>query len=93
MLAIDHGADGIDRRSIGRIADRRLGIRLVSLEERILFQLLLDEFAKLLVRQLQQLNSLLQLGSHYQRLALPEIKPLAECHDGLGNYRLNLSPR
>ena len=52
----------------------------VALEERILFELLLDECREFDVRHLQQLDRLLQLRRHDQRLALAELQSLGQRH-------------
>ena len=66
---------GIGRRFAGDL-DARLG--LLALEQRVLFQLGLDIFVELLVRQLQQLDRLLQLGRDDQPLPLPNLEPLTD---------------
>jgi hypothetical protein len=50
-----------------------VGGRILPLEQRILLQLAFDVVAELQVRQLKQLDRLLQLLRHLQRLALPEL--------------------
>ncbi len=54
-----------------------------ALEQRILLDLALDIGRELEIRQLQQLDRLLQLRRHHQRLGLPKIEPLGKRH-GLG---------
>ena len=58
----------------------RLGIlvSLVALQQRIAFQLGVDEGLDLKIRHLQQLDRLLQLGRDDQPLALPYLQPLSE---------------
>ena len=53
------------------------------LEERILHELLLDVGGELEVRHLQQLDRLLQLRRHHQRLGLPKIEARGDCHDAV----------
>ena len=69
------GAGGFRR--LRRLA-RRLGLgrRFIALEQRILLDLGIDIEGKLDVRQLQQLDRLLQLRRHDQRLRLPKIETL-----------------
>ena len=58
-------------------AGRRLVARwLAEFQKRVLLDLGLDEFAQFEVRQLQQLDRLLQLRRHDQRLALPKLQAL-----------------
>ena len=52
----------------------------VALQQRILLQLLFAILGKLDVRQLQQLDRLLQLRRHHQRLALADLQPLRQRH-------------
>ena len=58
-----------------------LGRRVVALEQRVLLDLALDERRQLEIGKLQQLDRLLQLRRHDERLGLPEIEPLRERHD------------
>ena len=51
--------------------DLAVALALVALQQRIAFQLGLDEGVELQVGQLQQLDRLLQLGRDDQPLALP----------------------
>jgi hypothetical protein len=68
---------GLRRLGLGR----RLGGRaVVALEQRILLQLALDIGRELQIRQLQQLDSLLQLRRHHERLGLAEIESLGQRH-------------
>jgi hypothetical protein len=48
-------------------------LALIALQERVALQLRVDESVELDVRQLQQLDSLLQLRSDDEALALPEL--------------------
>jgi hypothetical protein len=81
----------IQQRRIAVIAvfgGRRLGLArglavrrgIVSFEQRVRFELLLDESRHLDIRQLQQLDRLLQLRRHHQRLGLTQIEALGESH-------------
>ncbi len=54
------------------------GVSLVALQQGIAFQLGLDEGLQLQVRQLQQLDRLLQLGRDDQPLPLPDLQPLTD---------------
>ena len=54
------------------------GLALVALQQGIAFQLALDEGFQLKVRQLQQLDRLLQLGRDDQPLPLPQLQTRAE---------------
>ena len=58
------GCGGVGRRGFRRAAGVR--IALVPFQQRVLFQLAFDVLAELDVRQLQQLDGLLQLGRHDQ---------------------------
>ena len=51
-----------------------------EVKKRILLEFGLDIGRELEVRQLQQFDSLLQLRRHDERLRLPEVQPLRECH-------------
>ena len=53
---------------------------LVTLEERVALQLLVDEGLELDVGHLQQLDRLLQLRRHDESLALAEFEPLVQRH-------------
>ena len=64
-----------------------------NLEERILCQLLGNDGFKLEVGQRQQLDRLLQLLAHYQRLRLADVKAGAESHGHGSSYKAKLSPR
>ena len=46
---------------------------LVTVQQRVALQLLLDEGGNFQVGELQQLDGLTQLGRHHQRLRLPEL--------------------
>ncbi len=50
-----------------------LGAHFARLQQRIAFQRIADEGLDLEVRQRQQLDRLLQLRRHHQRLRLPEV--------------------
>jgi len=78
------GCRGIGGRRLGRDRLRRIGRGFVALEEGVLLDLALDIGVELDIRELQQLDRLLQLRRHDQRLALPDIEPLNECHDKCG---------
>jgi hypothetical protein len=54
----------------GFARDRRLGTVAGTLQQRIALQFLLDESRQVEIRQLQQLDRLLQLRRHDQGLAL-----------------------
>ena len=56
----------------------RLGVALVALEQGIALQLGVHEGVELKIRQLQQLDRLLQLRRDDQTLALPYLKSRAE---------------
>ena len=58
----------------------RVRVAVIAFEQRVLFQLAFDVLAELDVRQLQQLDGLLQLGRHDQRLALFERQVLRYGH-------------
>ena len=61
------------------------------LEQGVLFDLSLDKFGQLDIRQLQHLDCLLQLRGHHQRLALAQLKPLRKTesiHEMLRSERL-----
>ena len=62
----------------GRCVDLAAGLGVLALQQRIAFQLGLDEGVQLKVRQLQQLDRLLELGRDDQPLALPNLKPWSE---------------
>ncbi|MNN92277.1 hypothetical protein D3C81_2105340 [compost metagenome] len=51
---------------------------LFALQQRVALQLALDEGLQLEVRQLQQLDRLLQLGRDDQPLTLSDLKPLTD---------------
>ena len=82
LISIDgFRADYLDRGvtpTLDRL--RRVALRLLALQQRIAFQLGLDEVLQLEVRQLQQLDRLLQLRRHHQRLRLPEVEAGAQRH-------------
>jgi len=63
----------------------RLGLALrfagALLEERVFFQLLGNEAFNFEIAQRQQLDRLLKLGSHDQRLALAKIEARSQRHD------------
>ena len=63
-----------DRRGV----DLAAGLGVLALQQGVLLQLGLDESLQLKVRQLQQLDRLLQLGRDDQTLALPYLQPLSE---------------
>jgi hypothetical protein len=71
-------ARGIALGGSGRFAGRPSGA-VVPLQDRIALQLLLAIFGQLDVRQLQQLDGLLQLRRHDQRLALTHFQSLTDC--------------
>ena len=76
-----------------RLRARRRGA-VVALQQRIAFQLCSQYSASSMIRQLQQLDRLLQLRRHDQGLALPDFKSLpqpAMCCSSL--YSENFSPR
>gem|GEM_PF-5604965 len=54
------------------------GVGLVALQQGVAFQFGLDEGLKLQVRQLQQLDRLLQLGRDDQPLPLSDLQPLTD---------------
>ncbi len=66
----------------GLAIGRRLAfaLTLAALQKRILLQRFVDELRHLDVRHLQQLDGLLQLWSHNQRLRLPQIEASVERH-------------
>ena len=76
------GAGGVERG--GRRAGLGLGtgrVRLLlALEQRVLLELALDIGRQLEVRELQQLDRLLQLRRHHQALALTQIEAEGQCH-------------
>ncbi len=94
---------GVGRRSIGLSGPARLAPffgpfavgGLGPLEQRVLLDLVLDESRELEVRHLQQLDRLLQLGRHDERLGLAQIEACRDRHGerGAPGYRLNRSPR
>ena len=49
-------------------------------QQRVLLQLLIDEFPDLEIGQLQQLDRLLKLRRHDERLRLPQVQSLDETH-------------
>ncbi len=57
----------------GRLVPLGLSLTLVTLQQRIAFQLALDIGVQLHVGELQQLNSLLQLGRDDQPLPLTKL--------------------
>ncbi len=57
-----------------------LGRRVVALQQRVLLELALDEGRELHVGELQQLDRLLQLRRHDERLGVAEIEPLGKRH-------------
>ena len=65
--------------AIGR---RRFRLGLGALQQRIALDLGLHERAQLDVGQLQQSDSLLQLGGHHQLLALSQLQFRHKRHDG-----------
>ena len=67
----------------GREALRLNLVPLVTLEQRIALKFLVDENLKLDIRHLQQLDRLLQLRRHDERLALAEFEPLVQRHGAL----------
>lgn len=67
---VDLGQAGVP---LGLDLNGRLVIALIALQERIALQLGLDEGVELDVRQLQQLDGLLQLRGDDEALALPEL--------------------
>ena len=69
---------GVMAFSGGRRVDLAAGLGVLALQQRIAFQLGLDEGVELEVRQLQQLDRLLELGRDDQPLALPNLKPWSE---------------
>ena len=91
LLALIDAVDetGYLRGDLAEIADR-LGFAVVTFQERVLFQLGFAIFGQLDVRQLQQLDRLLQLRRHDQRLALTDFQPLTDCRHA---QRENFSPR
>ena len=54
----------------------RLILAVLTLQQRVLLDLVVHEIGELLVRQLQHLDCLLQLRRHHQGLALTQFKPL-----------------
>ena len=76
---------------LGRLA--AVGIGVVAGQERISFQLPLDKGLQLQVRQLQQLDRLLELGRDDQPLPLPDFQLLTEtghCASTPGRMARNL---
>ena len=58
----------------GSDGNRLLGIAgILAFEQGVLFELLFDKGRELDIGQLQQLDRLLQLRRHHQRLALPDL--------------------
>ena len=53
---------------------------LRAIEQRIAFELLFDIIGEFEIRKLQQLDRLLQLRRHDQRLALPHFESLCQRH-------------
>ena len=51
-----------------------------ALEQRILFELPFDIGGQIQVGELQQLDGLHQLRRHHERLALPHLQSLRQCH-------------
>ena len=51
-----------------------------AFEQGILFELPLDVGGQIQVRELQQLDGLHQLRRHHERLALPHLQALRQCH-------------
>ena len=70
------GASPIASAGFGRAVGAAAGSRLVALEQRIALELALDIFGQFEIRQLQQLDRLLQLRRHDQGLALPQLQTL-----------------
>ena len=70
------GGLGGGLRRLGRI--RAVGIVVVTRQQRIALQLGFDEGLKLQVRQLEQLDRLLELGRDDEPLPLPDLQPLTE---------------
>jgi hypothetical protein len=79
---------------IGRLDPAVGGARVVAVapfdpiavrpfEKRVLLDLPLDEVLEFHVGELQQLDRLLQLRRHHQRLCLAQIQALRDCHRGL----------
>ncbi len=66
------------RLAVGGLVRRTFAV--LALQQRVAFQFGLDDGFQLKVRQLQQLDSLLQLGRDNQPLSLPEFQPLSERH-------------
>ena len=64
------------RLAVLRGAFRFIGLPggLVPLQERVALQLVLNEHAEIEIGQLQEANSLLQLGGHHQLLALSQLQ-------------------
>ncbi len=83
MTALSVGAlaGGIAFHDGGRLAGRRGGA-VVTLQDRVALQLLLAMIRQLDIRQLQQLDGLLQLRRHDQRLALTHFQSLTDCRHG-----------
>ena len=84
----------VDRRwlslRLGFLRRPVLAFAFAALEQRVLFDLGLDESGQLQVGQLQHLDRLLQLRCHHQSLALAQLKPLRKAdsiHKGLRSER------
>ena len=76
-------AGGAFRGAFRRFIDRR-GLAVVAFQQRIFFQLGFAIFGQFDIGQLQQLDRLLQLRRHDQRLALPQLQSWTDPrHDAL----------
>jgi hypothetical protein len=67
-----------DDRAVGLGGRLGIVVSLVALQQRIAFQLGVDEGLDLKIRHLQQLDRLLQLGRDDQPLPLPNLKTCAK---------------
>ncbi|MNE12769.1 hypothetical protein D3C80_1055850 [compost metagenome] len=74
QLAGFAGGGGLD----GLVAGLAAGFTFVALQQGVSFQLALDEGFQLEIRQLQQLDRLLQLGRDDQPLSLSDLQPLTD---------------
>ena len=90
---------GIVARFLAHFVGRRAALDrdLAGVEQRIAFERLADEGLDLEVRQRQQLDRLLELRRHRQRLALSEVEARTQRHRSVSpcrrHYRVKPSPR